>query len=220
MTAPWLTILGLGEDGAEGLSPAARAALAAAEVVIGPPRHLALVPGGAERIEWPAPFAEGLPLLLARRGRATVALASGDPFWFGAGSVLARALDPGEWRAIPGPSVFSLAAARLGWPLETTPCLGLHAAPLSRLRPHLHPGARILATLRDGAAVAALVGYLDGAGFGASRVTALEALGGPRERIVPAGRHPCRAGGGRDRGRGRGRAPPPCPRPPRIALRA
>lgn len=186
MTGPWLTILGVGEDGPDGLSAAARAPLDAARVVMGPPRHLALIPGGAERIAWPVPFAEGLPVLLAQRGRRTVALASGDPFWHGAGSVLARALEPGEWRAIPGPSVFSLAAARLGWPLEATACLGLHAAPLSRLRPHLAPGARLLVTLRDGAAVEALCAYLDGAGFGASRVTVLEALGGPRERIVTA----------------------------------
>ncbi len=187
MSAPWLTILGVGEDGAAGLSTAARAALDAAEIVMGPPRHLALVPGGGgTRIAWPVPFRDGLPLLLAQRGRPTVALASGDPFWFGAGSVIARELDPGEWRALPGPSVFSLAAARLGWPLETVPCLGLHAAPLSRLRPHLAPGARLLATLRDGDAVAALLAYLDGAGFGDSRVTVLAALGGPRERIAAA----------------------------------
>lgn len=184
---PWLTLVGLGEDGAQGLSPAARAALAAAEVVMGPHRHLALLPdtGRAERIDWPVPFADGLPLLLSHRGRPTVALASGDPFWFGAGSVVARALDPGEWRALPGPSVFSLAAARLGWPLESTPCLGLHAGPLSRLRPHLHPGARLLVTLRDGDAVAALLAWLDGAGAQA-RVTVLEALGGPRERVFDA----------------------------------
>ncbi len=189
MTAPWLTLLGIGEDGAAGLSEAARAALAAAEVVIGPPRHLRLVAavaGGAERLEWPAPFADGLPLLAGFRGRPTVALASGDPFWFGAGTVIARHLAPGEWRAIPAPSVFSLAAARLGWPLESTTCLGLHAAPLSRLRPHLAAGARLLVTLRDGEAVPALTAWLDGAGFGASRVTALERLGGPGERLAPA----------------------------------
>ncbi|MHA7876317.1 precorrin-6y C5,15-methyltransferase (decarboxylating) subunit CbiE [Roseivivax sp.] len=182
---PWLTILGLGEDGPEGLPPASRAALEAADCVIGPARHLALLPDlAAERIEWPVPFAEGLPLILARRGRPTVALASGDPFWFGAGRVLAEALEPGEWRALPGPSTFSLAAARLGWGLERTTCLGLHAAPLTRLRPHLAPGARILALLRDGAAVDAVAELLCELGFGESSLTLCEALGGPRERVL------------------------------------
>ncbi|GHF43195.1 precorrin-6y C5,15-methyltransferase (decarboxylating) subunit CbiE [Seohaeicola zhoushanensis] len=185
--APWLTIIGLGEDGPDGLTGASRAALEVAEIVIGPPRHLALLgPLQAETIAWPVPFAEGIPLLMAHRGRQVVALASGDPFWFGAGSVLVRDLAPGEWRAFPGVSTFALAAARLGWPLEATPCLGLHAAPLDRLRPVVAPGVRALVLLRDGAAVAALAEWLARQGFGDSRLHVLEALGGPRERVRTA----------------------------------
>lgn len=187
---PWLTIIGLGEDGPEGLPPASRAALDAADVVMGAARHLALVPDlEAERIAWPVPFADGLPLLRQLKekpGRTVAVLASGDPFWFGAGSVIAREFAPGEWRALPGPSTFSLAAARLGWPLERTICLGLHAAPLARLRPHLAPGARVIVLLRDGAAVGGLAAYLCAEGFGSSRVWIMEALGGPRERVSEA----------------------------------
>lgn len=154
---------------------------------MGPPRHLALVPEGrAERVAWPVPFADGLPILQRLRGRRVTVLASGDPFWFGAGAVIAQAFDPSEWRALPGPSTFSLAAARLGWPLERTLCLGLHAAPLARLRPHLAPGLRAIVLLRDGAAVAALAGYLGAEGFGDSALMVLESLGGPAERITPA----------------------------------
>ncbi len=185
--APWLTIVGLGEDGLDGLPPASRAALETAEVVIGPPRHLALVPDlAAETLEWPAPFADGLPLLLGLRGRRAAALVSGDPFWFGAGSAIAAALAPWEWRALPGPSTFALAAARLGWALERTVCLGLHAAPFARLRPHLAPGARAILLLRDGAAVGALAAWLAAEGFGATRLWVMEALGGPRERVTEA----------------------------------
>lgn len=187
----WLTIIGLGEDGPDGLPPASREALAQAEVVMGAARHLALLPDqGAERVTWPVPFADGIPQLLAMRGRRVVMLASGDPFWFGAGSSVTAHLAPGEWRALPGVSTFSLAAARLGWPLERVACLGLHAAPFARLRPHLADGARSLVLLRDGAAVAGLADWLAGIGFGASRLWVLEALGGPRERV----RH-CRADG-------------------------
>lgn len=154
---------------------------------MGAPRHLALVPDlAAEQIEWPVPFADGVPILRRLRGRAVAVLASGDPFWFGAGSVIAREFAAGEWRALPGPSAFSLAAARLGWPLEHTTCLGLHAAPLARLRPHLSPGVRAIVLLRDGAAVAELAVYLSGLGFGASRLRVMEALGGPRERVTDA----------------------------------
>lgn len=183
-SGPWLTILGIGEDGAEGLSAAARDALARAELVIGAPRHLSLLPalnGRAE--EWPVPFALGIERLLAHRGKRVVMLASGDPFWFGGGAPVTRHLRAGEWIAHPAPSTFSLAAARLGWSLQDTVCLGLHAAPLARLRPHLAAGRRILVLLRDGDAAGDLARYLIGQGFGASELHILEALGGPRERV-------------------------------------
>lgn len=154
---------------------------------MGAARHLGLLPElAAERVEWPVPFADGIARLLELRGRAVVALASGDPFWFGAGAVLARHLEPGEWRALPGVSTFALAAARMGWPLEAVACHGLHAAPIERLRPALAPGVRAIVLLRDGAAVGGLAEYLTQAGFGPSALTVLEALGGPRERCRQA----------------------------------
>ncbi|MEX0350280.1 MAG: precorrin-6y C5,15-methyltransferase (decarboxylating) subunit CbiE [Paracoccaceae bacterium] len=180
---PWLTVIGLGEDGPDGLPTASRQSLDAAEVVMGPPRHLSLVPDtGAERVEWPVPFSDGLPVLERLRGRRVVVLASGDPFWFGAGSVIARHFAAEEWTALPGRSTFSLAAARLVWPLEKVLTLGLHAAPLTRLRPHLAEGMRALVLLRDGAAVEELARSLCDLGFGQSHLHVLEALGGPRER--------------------------------------
>ena len=183
--APWLTIVGIGEDAPDGLSRASRAALQAAEVIMGAPRHLALIPdNGARRIPWPVPFADGLAILDTLRGQAVAVLASGDPFWFGAGSVLAQRYAAREWRALPALSSFTLAAAELGWPLEQTTCLGLHAAPLGRLAAHLAPGARLIVLLRDGDALGALAELLCARGFGATSVTVLEALGGPRQRVT------------------------------------
>lgn len=174
----------MGEDGADGLSPAAREALAHADVVIGPPRHLALLPAlNDPTIEWPAPFADGIARLMQHRGRAVVMLTSGDPFWFGAGLSVTRHLERHEWVAHPAPSTFTLAAARLGWGVQDVVCLGLHAAPLTTMRPHVARGQRIIVLLRDGDAVGALAAYLDDLGFGASRLHVMEALGGPRERL-------------------------------------
>lgn len=182
--AGWLTIIGIGEDGADGLSASARAALAGAERIMGSARHLALLGASTcPAIEWPVPFADGVSRLLEQRGRRVVVLASGDPFWFGAGTSVTRHLAPEEWTAIPAPSTFGLAAARLGWALEEVACLGLHAAPLARLRPHLAVGRRSIVLLRDGRAASALAAYLAGLGFGASNLHVLEALGGPRERV-------------------------------------
>ena len=182
--APWLTLLGWGEGGTQGLTAASRAALESAEVVFGARRHLRLLPPlNAEVIEWPVPFADGIPSLLDQRGRRVVMLVSNDPFWFGAGSTLAQHLGADEWLSLPAPSTFSLAASRLGWPLECCTCLGLHAKPLARIRPYLHVGRRLLVLVRDGAAVAELASLVNRFGFGDSLLTVLEALGGDNERI-------------------------------------
>lgn len=184
MADPWLSIIGIGEDGLPGLSDAARNALAQAEIVFGGPRHLDLAAAGGRGRPWPVPFST-VPVL-ALRGRRVAVLASGDPFWFGAGGSLSADLEPAEWRCHPAPSTFALAAARLGWRLEATVCLGLHAMPFERLVPHLSKGARILCLLRDGAAPRALADWLVARGFGDSDLQVMEALGGPQERVRPA----------------------------------
>ena len=178
MAEPWLSIIGLGEDGPAGLTAASRQALADAEIVFGGRRHLDLL--GIDGQDWPLPFS--IEPVLARRGHKVAVLASGDPFWHGVGGTFAAVLDPAEWRCFPTPSTFSRAAAAMGWRLEDTVCLGLHAAPLTRLRPVLSRGQRIICLLRDGAAVGDLAAYLSQTGFGPSLITVLEALGGPREK--------------------------------------
>src|SRR5690242_2925462 len=135
LTRPWLSIVGIGEDGLAGLPEASRNALAKAEMVFGGARHLKLAAVESRGKTWPVPF--DASDVLACRGRPTVVLASGDPFWHGVGSMLVTQLDHGEWTAHPAPSTFSRVAARLGWRLESTTCLGLHAAPFERLVPAL-----------------------------------------------------------------------------------
>jgi precorrin-6Y C5,15-methyltransferase (decarboxylating) len=182
MADPWLTIVGLGEDGPEALSPASRAALAGAVAIFGGTRHLAHVDVGRKAHPWPIPF-DATPVL-AYRGRPTVVLASGDPFWFGAGGSLMAHLSPGEWTSHPAPSTFQLAANRLGWRLEETLCLGLHSAPFSRLSPLLGKGVRAICTLRDGAAASDLARWLGDNGHPNASLSVLERLGGPQERIT------------------------------------
>ncbi|RUR55845.1 precorrin-6y C5,15-methyltransferase (decarboxylating) subunit CbiE [Vreelandella populi] len=182
--APWLTLLGWGESGTAGLTAASREQLEHAEIVFGARRHLRLLPSlNADIREWPVPFAKGIPALLNERGRQVVMLVSGDPFWFGAGTSLMRHLEASEWTAVPSPSTFSLAAARLGWGLERCTCLGLHAKPLTRIWPYLQGGRRLLVLLRDGAAVAELAALVKKLGFADSQLNVLEALGGADERI-------------------------------------
>jgi len=163
----------------------ARNLVGAAEIVFGGRRHLALAAPlirGATR-PWPSPFDSAPEEVMRHRGRQVCVLASGDPFQYGVGAVLAHHIDAREMLVVPAPSAFSLAAARLGWPLPQTVLLSLHGRNLDLVRPHLQPGASILVLTSDGGGPAALAKLLAETGFGASRLTVLEALGGPRERI-------------------------------------
>ncbi|WP_188577218.1 precorrin-6y C5,15-methyltransferase (decarboxylating) subunit CbiE [Azorhizobium oxalatiphilum] len=183
--APWLSIVGIGEDGADGLSPAARARITEAEIVFGGARHLALA-GDLVRGEarpWPSPFSEGIAQVIAARGRKVCVLASGDPFLHGVGTTLARSIPAAEMRVIPAPSAFSLAAARLGWALPDIACVSLHGKEIGRIRPALQPGARILALTSDGDGPRQVAALVTALGFGATKLTVLEALGGPREAL-------------------------------------
>jgi precorrin-6B C5,15-methyltransferase / cobalt-precorrin-6B C5,C15-methyltransferase len=182
--SPWLTIIGIGEDGRAGLSPAARAGLDQAELVIGGARHLDLAaPLAAQTLIWPSPFSDGYAIVLARRGQPTCVLATGDPFHYGVGAELARLLPVEEIACFPQASAFSLTAARLGWSLPDCDCVSLHGRALERIIPHLQPGARILALSWDGSTPGKLADLLKVRGFGASMITVCEAMGGPRERI-------------------------------------
>ena len=182
MTAPWLTVVGIGEDGLDGLSPAARAVVEGAAVLVGGARHLDLVPAlHAERIRWTT-LEETLSAIAARRGRAgVVVLASGDPMLYGLGATLARRFEPAEMVVLPHASAFSLAAARVGWPLQDCRLLTVHGRPLEGLIPHLTPGARLLVLSADGTSPAAVADLLTRRGFGPSAMSTLWHMGGPRE---------------------------------------
>ena len=172
----------------DGLGAVARQLVGAAEIVFGGRRHLVLAAPlirGAAR-PWPSPFDGAADEVLSHRGRQICVLASGDPFHYGIGAVLARKIDAREMNVVPAPSAFSLAAARLGWSLPRTVQLSVHGQTLDLVRPHLQPRGHILLLTSDGEAPAALAKLLTESGFGASRLVVLEALGGPRERIRAA----------------------------------
>jgi len=179
----WLNIVGIGEDGLEGLSPAARALIDTAEVLVGGERHLAMVPGDhpAERVGWGKPFEDSYAAIEARAGKRVTVLTTGDPMYYGAGAVLSRRMRDAIAAVIPAPGAFSLAAARMRWPLQHATCLSVHGRAAESLYLHIYPGARLLILANDGNTPAQIAGMLTARGFGASRVTALEHMGGPRE---------------------------------------
>jgi precorrin-6Y C5,15-methyltransferase (decarboxylating) len=181
----WLSIVGIGEDGVQGLSPVAQKLIASAELVVGGKRHLGLANGliRGRRLAWPSPIDAALPEIEKHRGRPVVVLASGDPFHYGVGDLLLRSIPADETLCLPQSSSFSLAASRLGWSLQDVALVSLHGRALEGIVRYLQPGARILALSWDGDTPAKLARLLVERSMGDSALTVLEAMGGPRERV-------------------------------------
>ncbi len=185
---PWLHVVGIGEDGLAGMSPAARALVEAAEVLVGGERHLAMIPPGpAERLPWPrqpVPLDERFADIAARRGRRVVVLATGNPMFFGIGVRLVARFPVEEMVVLPAPSAFSLACARLGWPQGRVETLSVHGRPTELINRFLSPGRRLVILSRDGRSPAEIAELATARGFGPSRLTVLEHMGGADERRV------------------------------------
>jgi precorrin-6Y C5,15-methyltransferase (decarboxylating) len=183
---PWLTIIGIGEDGYGGLGTNAREALGRATTVFGGKRHLEFLPDTitAKRMAWPTPFSDVYPTLTALRGTDVVVLASGDPMHFGMGATLTRFFDRAEMRILPAPASFSLAAAAMGWPVQHVHLLSVHGRPVETLFKSFTPGAKLLILSNDGDTPAKVARMLVDSGFGSARLTVLEHMGGEAEHRV------------------------------------
>ena len=180
-----IAVVGIGADGLAGLSEAARAELAAAEVIVGSARHLALLPDdGAVHRPWPSPIGPLVDELVAEPGRATCVLASGDPMLHGIGATLARRLGPDRLRVHPHPSAFALACARLGWPAADVQLVSAVGRPVEAVARLLQPGRRLVVYAAGEQGATEVAALLRARGHGPSRLVVLEQLGGECEQIV------------------------------------
>ena len=182
MTTPWLHIIGIGEDGLDGLSPATRAVIEAAEVIIGGDRHHRLSETiMAERIAWPHPFDALIDRLTGLRWRRVVVLATGDPLWFSVGARIGRAIDPAEIVFHPMLSAFQLAAVRMGWSMADLETLTVHGRPVETMIAFIQPDQRLLILTTGAETPAQIAAFLTDRGYGKSRMSVLAAMGGPDE---------------------------------------
>nr|WP_241839924.1 precorrin-6y C5,15-methyltransferase (decarboxylating) subunit CbiE [Frankia sp. CcI49] len=179
-----VTVVGIGEDGWDGLADAAREALAGADVVLGGARQLALVAGRVRATEaWPRDLAAAAAALPdTHAGRRLVVLASGDPMHYGVGGTLTRALGPSRVRVLPAPSSISLACARLGWPVEEVTVVSTLGRPYAAIGPELRADARVLVLTGDEDGADRVHRLVTERNL-AAELTVLERLGGPHERV-------------------------------------
>ncbi len=180
---PWLHVVGIGEDGMDGLTPAARAVVEAAEVIVGGDRHHRLSDRvTAERVAWPSPFDAMIATIRGFRGRRVVVLVTGDPLWFSVGARITRAIPAAEIVFHPQVSAFQLAAVRMGWSLADVETLSVHGRPVETMIAFIQPEQRLLILTTGAETPGQIARFLTERGFGASPMTVLSAMGGPEER--------------------------------------
>jgi precorrin-6B C5,15-methyltransferase / cobalt-precorrin-6B C5,C15-methyltransferase len=180
----WLNVIGIGEDGIDALPRKLQELIERAELIVGGERHLAMVPQArGEKQSWASPLSRTLDEIWSRHGRPVVVLATGDPMHFGIGATLAKRVIPEEMAVYPHISAFSLAAARMCWPLGEVECLPIHGRPLNLLTRAVAPNRKLLLLSHDGSSPANVARRLTELGYGASRIIVLEHMGGTRERI-------------------------------------
>ncbi len=180
----WLTIIGVGEEGYEGLSTMARLRLETAEVIVGSERLLGSLPKlKAERQEWPQPFSAVVAQMKPLRGRKTVILATGDPMNYGVARKLLEFIPFAEMEVIPHLSAISLAAARVGWSLPDCDTLTLHGRDAANIEAFIQPSAKLIVLTADASTIPEVARRLVARGFGKSTITVLENMGGEREKI-------------------------------------
>ncbi|MEO0542455.1 MAG: precorrin-6y C5,15-methyltransferase (decarboxylating) subunit CbiE [Pseudomonadota bacterium] len=185
MSDPWLHIIGIGEDGLDGLSKIARGLVADAEVIIGGDRHHALTSNTkAERLAWPSPFDAMIDVICAQKGKRVVVLVTGDPLWYSVGARILKSIDAQEIVFHPQLSAFQWAAARMGWSLADVETLTVHGRATEQIVPYFAPGARLLVLTKDRTSVTDVAALLRERGFGGSYLHVLAALGGPSEQRI------------------------------------
>ncbi|MGF1561977.1 MAG: precorrin-6y C5,15-methyltransferase (decarboxylating) subunit CbiE [Geminicoccaceae bacterium] len=181
----WLTVIGIGDDGPAGLGASTLALINSADVLVGGKRLQAMFPDFAgERLSWRTPMRDSLAEIDRYRGRRVVALATGDPMCFGVGETLALGFSADDMRVIPAPSAFALACARMGWSRNDVETISLHGRAPHRLHRHMQPGARIVLLSHDGQTPRVVAEMLNERGFGPSRMSVFEHMGGTEERRI------------------------------------
>ena len=166
-----ITVIGIGEDGIDGLSQSARTALNASAIVYGGPRHLEMLADESPRdlIVWSKDLGADLERMAALAADQSVTvLASGDPMLHGIGVRIVERFGIDNVHIIPSSSAFSLAAARMGWPLgdPMVKCISVHALPFESVLRMVQPNVRLLILSRDKETPGRLAKQLVEVGYG------------------------------------------------------
>jgi precorrin-6Y C5,15-methyltransferase (decarboxylating) len=171
-----IEVVGLAARGWSDLPERLRATIQYADVLLGSRRLIDLIPPfpAQQRLPWPSPLREALPMLLKEiSGHRVVALASGDPLLAGIGSTLVEILGTAEVRIHPAVSSAALARARMGWPEESTQLVRLRGGDVDAVRRFLFPDRRLIILSSNADSPTEVGRLLTNEGYGDSMITVL-----------------------------------------------
>lgn len=180
---PWLTIIGVGGAGVDDLSTRAKNVIKHAEAVAGTKFHLDQVEINGQKIYFPERKVAVFEEIDKWRGKQTVLLTQGDPFFYGIGKIILDRYNSEEIYSIPAPSAFSLVASRMKWQQQDCKLLSLYDRPFDVFVTHLIPGTKIISLCRDENTPRMVAEYLSNNNMGKSIIYVLEGIDTPRERI-------------------------------------
>jgi precorrin-6Y C5,15-methyltransferase (decarboxylating) len=179
-----ILIIGVGDDGAEGLTKQAADAVSNAEVLVGSAGLLSKFPLFSGMKEPVGPDLDRLANLLDQSTAATVVLASGDPLFYGTARFLCDRLGKDRFDVLPHVSSMQLAFARVKESWDEAYLTNLATQPLERVIDRIRSAEKVGVFTSDEVPPSRLAEELLSKGISYFTVYVCENLGSPDERVT------------------------------------
>ena len=179
-----ILIIGVGDDGAEGLTKQAADQIGAAEVLVGSATLLAKFPHFSGRKEAVGPDLDRLANTLDLSDSSTVVLASGDPLFYGTARFLCDRLGKDRFDVLPHVSSMQLAFARVKESWDEAYLTNLASQPLERVIDRIRSAEKVGVFTSEDVPPARLAEELLSKGISYFTAYVCENLGSPDERVT------------------------------------
>ena len=180
-----IQIIGIGDDGQEGLTASARQVVAKADLLLGAKQALAAVSGSpAERVEIGASLDAIVKRIEQSQGKRIVVLATGDPLFYGTARYLCDRLGKERFEVTPHVSSMQLAFARVKESWDDAYLTSLASQPLELVVEKARTAAKVGLFTSDESPPSAVAAALLERKIDYFTAYVCENLGSPDERVT------------------------------------